>query len=409
MTGFRVPRCRATTAVLATAFPWHNGAAIRGVGPIIGVDLVAGNAPFGMDLFAWKRAGLIKAPNMVVVGEPGVGKSALLKLMLGYMAGAFGSRLIITDPKGEYRALADALGLPILNLRPGAGVRVNPLDDVDGRLVVLAGIVAIAAGRSTSLAERGLLDQALRMIPGRPQLIDVVKVLRDLPDALVCETNLTREEVARLAFEPRVALEQLLSSDYGEMFVGETNTSLVSPRGFVVDVSGAGRDNKKLALATLLGMRAADQVIALGGGQTVQLNDEAWRLGGNRDSMDALQHSVKMGRQLGVGNVLAMHRLKELGDQADDATSRIAGNVVNDSEVKVMFRAGSRSDAQDHVSRLSLPEHLVDILVQLRPHRCLVYAGGRMAMVDVVLSARMREICDTDVAMREHSAVGATT
>jgi hypothetical protein len=64
-----------------------------------------------------------------VLGEPGHGKSALIKSLLWRMAGLYPDRWVaILDPKGEYATLAEAAGAEPISLRPGGPTILNPLD-----------------------------------------------------------------------------------------------------------------------------------------------------------------------------------------------------------------------------------------------------------------------------------------
>ena len=67
---------------------------------------------------------------MMIFGNPGMGKSALLKTMLLRSVAIYGSErfVAIVDVKGEYTPLAEVLGLPVVKLSPGGIVRVNPLE-----------------------------------------------------------------------------------------------------------------------------------------------------------------------------------------------------------------------------------------------------------------------------------------
>ncbi|HEY8544881.1 MAG TPA: DUF87 domain-containing protein, partial [Acidimicrobiales bacterium] len=102
-------------------------------GVYVGLDVLAGGAPFCWDPFDAYRAGFVTNPNCWVLGEPGNGKSALVKCLLWRMAAVYSGDdarwIAIADPKGEYVPLAERLGLTIIRLTPGGAVRINPLAD----------------------------------------------------------------------------------------------------------------------------------------------------------------------------------------------------------------------------------------------------------------------------------------
>ena len=80
-----------------------------------------------LDPLAWLRAGLVTNPGMFVLGQPGTGKSALVKrLVTG--AVAFGTRvLILGDTKPDYTPLVRHLGGQVIRIGRGLD-RINPLD-----------------------------------------------------------------------------------------------------------------------------------------------------------------------------------------------------------------------------------------------------------------------------------------
>ena len=85
-------------------------------GVLVGRDLLG--ATFHYDPFALYRAAILTNPNMVVIGQIGRGKSALVKTYLWRQA-VFGRRAWVVDPKGEYGALAAPGESTPVALRPG--------------------------------------------------------------------------------------------------------------------------------------------------------------------------------------------------------------------------------------------------------------------------------------------------
>src|SRR5207302_1923756 len=130
--GLRLPRHRATTAHLCVLYPWQAEAGLGPRGVYLGANRLAGGAAFCFDPFELYAAGTLTNPNVLVLGEPGAGKSAAVKCFLyravGGLRGRGGRRrwVAICDPKGEYTPLAEALGLPVLRLHPGGTTRLNP-------------------------------------------------------------------------------------------------------------------------------------------------------------------------------------------------------------------------------------------------------------------------------------------
>ena len=123
---------RGTTAHVSSIYPFSVQGSLGHRGTYIGLDLLAGCSEFCWDPFEAYATGLVTNPNGWILGEPGNGKSALVKTLLWRQAAVYGSGpngrwTAIVDPKGEYTALAEALGLTVVRLSPGGAVTLNPL------------------------------------------------------------------------------------------------------------------------------------------------------------------------------------------------------------------------------------------------------------------------------------------
>ena len=102
------PAHRLTTAHLGAAYPFVAEGGLGTPGVYVGRDLLGG--AFSYDPFALYASGALTNPNMVVMGQIGRGKSALVKSYLWRQA-AFGRGAWIVDPKGEYGVLGRLHGV----------------------------------------------------------------------------------------------------------------------------------------------------------------------------------------------------------------------------------------------------------------------------------------------------------
>ena len=118
------PGHRATTATFQAIYPFVAEAGVGGRGVYIGRDLYGGS--FAYDPFSLYEQRVLTNPNMLVIGEVGSAKSSLVKSYLHRQA-LFGRIPWISDPKGEYGALAERLGVNPIRLSPGGDVRINPI------------------------------------------------------------------------------------------------------------------------------------------------------------------------------------------------------------------------------------------------------------------------------------------
>ena len=116
-----------STGTLEAAYPFQITS--RGHGGQPG-GIAIGPAPTG-GTFTWDpwiryRQGRLANPNVLILGDVGSGKSSLAKTLV-WRGIEFGRGAHIIDPKGEYTALAAAVGVDPVRLTPGSGVvRAGP-------------------------------------------------------------------------------------------------------------------------------------------------------------------------------------------------------------------------------------------------------------------------------------------
>jgi len=236
--GFRVPAHAVTTRNLGAAYPLIAEAGLGQRGVLVGHDLLGGS--FVYDPFELYREGVVSNPNMIVFGQIGRGKSALLKTYLWRQA-VFGRRAWVVDPKGEYASLARLWGVRPVALRPGGPVRLNPLDPVRGEEAaepgepdrrqseLLASLASACLSRPLRPRERVAVDLALASARGVRRVPTIPDVVEALLDPAADAAARIRTDASRLLEDGRdVALElrRLVHGDLRGMFDGETTTGL---------------------------------------------------------------------------------------------------------------------------------------------------------------------------------------
>ncbi len=124
----RLPRHQDTSATLAGAYPFLAEGGLGPDGVFVGQDLYSGGS-FVYDPWVLYARGLITAPNLVLAGIVGSGKSSLAKSLYTRSL-PFGRRVYVPgDPKGEHTAVAEAVGGKAIVLGHGLAARLNPLDE----------------------------------------------------------------------------------------------------------------------------------------------------------------------------------------------------------------------------------------------------------------------------------------
>jgi len=428
----RVRYHQGTTAHVSSIYPFSVQGSFGHRGTYVGLDLLAGGGEFCWDPFEAYASGLVTNPNGWILGEPGNGKSALVKCLLWRQAAIYGTGpggrwTAIADPKGEYATLAEHLGLTVVKLSPGGTATINPLapgpaadhEPADKQILRRAEMCTVLVGtvleRSLTQLEDAVVfaavDQLTTAPVDEPTLTDVARLVANPTEAMAERLRSTDRDLAADTATVAYALDKLLSRSLRGMFDG---TSTVPLRwdgpGVVLDLSAVPLDSDALPLVMVAAAGWFQQLMACPGPQRVQILDEAWALLGNRHTASYLQTSFKLGRTYGVANLCITHRASDLVAQADDgtATSKIAAGLLADSATKIILRqAPDQLDAAVAHFGLTAPE--ASIVGQLTRGRALWKLGGRTAVVQHVLGPGEQPIVDTDSRMHGTTATGERT
>ena len=417
----RLPWHRGTTAHVASLYPLSVQGSFGYRGPYIGLDVLAGGAEFCWDPFEAYATGAVTNPNCWILGEPGNGKSALVKSLIWRMAGIYGTGddgrwVAIADPKGEYALLAEWLGLTVIRLAPGGSTRLNPLSDGPGGRDGGGGDGLLRRAEMVTALAATILDRPLRQVEDAAVFAAVEElsrarsepVLRDVAGLLATPTSGVLERLRRTSDELAVetsalgyALDKLLTRSLRGMFDGPTTVGLDwDGPGVVLDLSAVPLDSEALPLVMVASAGWLQQLMARPGPRRVQVIDEAWALLGNRHTARYLQTCFKLGRTYGVSNVCIAHRASDLGAQADDGTAvaKIAGGLLADAATKVVLRQAP-DQLQGAARMFGLTDPEVQIVGQLARGRALWKIGGRTAVVHHLVAPAEAALCDTDARM----------
>jgi hypothetical protein len=427
--GVRAARHRATTAHLASVHPFHGGHALADVAaPYVGVNVTDGGSAWCYDPFELYGRDLGAGPiltnsNMLVLGEPGNGKSTAVKTMLWRQAGYYGTRrfIAISDPKGEYGRLAGALGIPTVKLSPGGRDRLNPLDPGPGdretsllaRQSLLIGMIGLALGRDLNVVEQAILAIAVAKLDDTHRtptatLGDLARLLGILPDELRGHEHLallSENELNSSLTALRLALVRLLEQTLRGMFdqASTVPSDWMHGLGVVLDLSAVFDNAEALQLVQLTAnawLSAQLATLHTQGHRGILVEDEVWATTASERSAKALQARLKLCRLYGIWNILVTHRLSDLRAQADDGSSaaKVAEGLVGDIQTKIVFRQATDQLA-DAARLLRLNDKTTALLPELTKGRAVWLVAGRKAVVHHVLGHHEAYLTDTDEAM----------
>ena len=229
----RLPRHQDTSATLAGAYPFLAEGGLGADGVFIGQDLYSGGS-FVYDPWNLYARGVITAPNIVLAGIVGSGKSSLAKSLYTRSI-PFGRRVYVPgDPKGEHTAVAEAVGGRAIVLGHGLRNRLNPLDEghrpsgvsdvewaaqvASRRRELIGALAETVLDRVLSPLEHTAIDLALRDtvrssdVPILPMVVD--RILG--PDSAT-DTDGRLAEDGRLVGH---ALRRLVAGDLAGLFDG---------------------------------------------------------------------------------------------------------------------------------------------------------------------------------------------
>lgn len=417
-----VPRHRSTTANVCSIYPATVQAPLPAIGPLLGTDLTAGEAPLCWDPFEVYGSGLVTNPNVFVMGEPGFAKSSLVKCWAYWQHCLYGpSRwLTFTDPKGEYRRLADRMGMTVVRLAPGGTVCLNPLDvpvrltdfdladERDVQTSLLVGIAGTLLGRPLQQIERrvirSIVDVTTEPTGGRsPTLHDVVGLLA-APTAAMCEqTHRGEDEFVRSLEDLRYAFDELCTGPLRGMFDQQSTVSVDwdSP-GMVLDLSGVIDDERAMSLVMVSAMGwSRQQRHRLAGRQITNVNDESYYMYKRAETVEFAQARRKLGRQFGEANIDICHRPSDLDAQADDGSTiaKIAHGLLKDSSMKIVFRQAA-GELDLATSMLGLTDTERACLSVFGRGKALWKIGDRSLIARHHRPATLMAETDTDSMMR---------
>jgi type IV secretory pathway VirB4 component len=363
---------RGSTAQVQGLYPWLHGAPLPACGAYLGVDCLSG-AAFSCHPVEWLHRGLVTNPNMLITGVPGAGKSATIKaLALRLMA--YGVRtFVVGDIKNEYAPLARALGVTPVELGPGLGSRLNPLDagplgenlpadheelrDRLGeihrrRLTLLSALVTMRLGRPLDPTEEAALSLAIRYACGEadgattltdPTIPQVWQLLRDPVPEMARELRVRQQGVDELRDMIRPltdALGNMVTGSLSGLFDGPTTVApdFDAPLQ-TVDLSrldGRGDETVAMTLACVSswGQAAID---ADGGPVRLVIRDELWRSMRIPAMVRKIDSDLRLSRAHGTIQVLATHRLAdfEAVGTAGSEEAAIARNLIASCDIRV--------------------------------------------------------------------------
>ncbi len=413
---FRVPAHRTTSDIVAGAYPFLAEAGLGSDGVYIGQDAWSGGG-FCFDPWTLYAQGVLTNPNCLLAGVVGKGKSCLAKSMATRSI-AVGRRVYVPgDPKGEWTAVAAAVGGATITLGGGTRHRLNPLDAgtrtpglaaeewaaevTRRRRVLLGSITQSTLGRPLQPVEHTALDAALEHAcrAEAPTLPLVVAALLDPPTAL---PGATIPELTRDGRDVGHALRRLVAGDLAGLFDGPSTVAFDSTLPMVtLDLSAINGSDQLIALVMTCASAWMEAALATpDSGHRWVIYDEAWRLMRQPSLLARMQSQWKLSRGLGIANLLVVHRLSDLDAVGDhDSESRaLARGLLGDCSTKIIYQQET-SETAHTASLLGLTGAERAQLPDLQQGEGLWRVGGHAYIVRHIATPGELEVFDTNQRM----------
>ncbi|MFK5159681.1 ATP-binding protein [Propionibacterium freudenreichii] len=355
---FRLPRHQDTSATLAGAYPFLAEGGLGSDGVFVGQDLYSGGS-FVYDPWVLYARGIITAPNLVLAGIVGSGKSSLAKSLYTRSL-PFGRRVYVPgDPKGEHAAVANAVGGRAIVLGHGLSTRLNPLDEgyrpqgmddqewastvASRRRDLIGALAETVLTRPLSPLEHTAIDTALTQtvrgngVPILPMIVN--HILAPNPDV---------DPDGRLAEDGRLvghALRRLVAGDLAGLFDGPSTVTFDPSLPMIsLDLSRVAENSTLISvLMTCSSAWMESALLDPAGGQRWCIYDEAWRLMSHPALLRRMDAHWRLARHYGIANMLIFHKLTDLenvGDQGS-AMRSLANSLLANAETRIIYRQES--------------------------------------------------------------------
>src|SRR5258707_3792340 len=120
------PEYQGTSTQVCGLYPYVAGSGTPVAGTPVGRHQLWGEVVC-LDPVAWLRAGLVTNPGEFILGQPGTGKSTLVKRQITGAVATGTRAIILGDTKPDYSMLTEHLGGQVMRIGRGLD-RINPLD-----------------------------------------------------------------------------------------------------------------------------------------------------------------------------------------------------------------------------------------------------------------------------------------
>jgi type IV secretory pathway VirB4 component len=442
---------QATTAQACGLYPFVAGSGAPRLGVPVGRHQLWGQVVC-LDPLEWLAAGLVTNPGIFVLGQPGVGKSTIVKRLITGMTGCGTQTLVIGDTKPDYTVLVEHLGGQVI--RAGRGLdRINPLDagplaaararmsgaqaeqprlEIRGRrLSLLLALCGLVRRQPLTNHEEIILGRAVDLLadrhPADPTVPDLLNLIEQAPGELVSAARAPDPAGYHRRVDQLVAsLALLCQGSLAGAFDGPTTTPIdLAAPAISVDISRVHAAGDTLLSAAMLctwawGHAAVDATAVLAEQHLAPrrrwlgVMDELWRaLRGASGLVEHADALTRLNRQRGMATIMVTHGLADLDALPTPEDIAKAHGFMERCAIKI-FGAVPPSELdricqivrltgpeRDLVASWAAPEGYAPTGVHPGRGKYLIKTGQRIGLpVALHLTGDEAVLYDTDAAIR---------
>ncbi len=371
------------TTSLASTFPFTSAILTQNKGVLYGINAQNGSLVI-FDRFSLENA------NEVVLGKSGAGKSYLIKLeiMRQFM---LGSEVIVIDPEGEYKTLADTLGGEVVEFSPSSPVKINPFDlselyeegenELGLKILSLHGLMKIIMG--TLDAERdAILDRALvesynqkGITPDPATQKKEPPLMEDLYKTLLGMENQPAKEMA-------LRLEKFIKGSAAGIFNQASNFDIVNPLT-VFDIKRLEDELRPIAMHIILDFVWTKVKKSLK--KRILILDEAWHMMKYEDSASFVFSIAKRSRKYYLGLTTATQ------DVEDFLSTNYGKAVLTNSSIQILLKQGA-AEVDLAAQTFYLSEGEKELLLSADIGEGLFFAGQNHVAMKVIAAPFEHEL-----------------
>ncbi len=359
---------------LALTFPFMSSDLVHPSGVLYGINK-SNNSLVIVDRFSLANA------NSIIFAQSGSGKSYLTKVEIIRQLND-GTKVIVIDPEGEYRSLAESLSGSYIKITINSKQKINPFDSLYSKLNnkdktqhiqdLTSFIQVMAEGLKTN--EKAIVDKILLELYAKetktpPLLKDFYLRLRKYHQ---------KDLLSKI--------EKYVTGSLSELFNSQTNIALDN-RLIVFDIKDLSENIRPIMMFMISNF--VSNSVKQNKSKQILIIDEGWLLFENPTSAKFIAGLVRRARKYYLG-------ISIISQQANDFLNNPYGKIVaSQSMIRILMRQDSTSIDQVQKS-FNLSEFERDFLLTSDRGEALMIVDQTHLALKIIASKKEHPLITTD-------------